>query len=275
MLTLDDLLSLLTPLTHPIPSIIPLASLLYLHNSTGPQATTLAHLFPALLSPALLYIAAVYAAFSWVLAALQEIDQWLLDAGPGIENGGWALLCALLGLGQNGKRGRGKGRGRRREVKWKEEVLLVTGGMGGLGREIVELALRRGARVAVVDVVGFEVRMGGPGVKKDELMGWTREDGQRAIAQGREYSKEQQQKGDDKMAEKGEADEYVGVWRRWARWGDGIRGRWRYYKVDVGDARAVEELRERVRDDVCSLFPFLSLERVCGMPCAMCAMCGC
>ncbi len=45
--------------------------------------------------------------------------------------------------------------GRHRKVEWENEVVVITGGGGsGLGRVLAETALRKGAKVAVLDVKG-------------------------------------------------------------------------------------------------------------------------
>ncbi|PWN20485.1 NAD(P)-binding protein [Microstroma glucosiphilum] len=43
--------------------------------------------------------------------------------------------------------------GRMSKAEWEKQVILVTGGAGGLGREIVRLALAKGATVVTLDVV--------------------------------------------------------------------------------------------------------------------------
>lgn len=43
-----------------------------------------------------------------------------------------------------------------REVNWNEEVVVITGGAGGLGRILAEMYGMRGASVAVLDVVEWE-----------------------------------------------------------------------------------------------------------------------
>lgn len=42
--------------------------------------------------------------------------------------------------------------GRHRDVKWEREVVVITGGGSGLGRVIAEMVLRKGGKVAVLDV---------------------------------------------------------------------------------------------------------------------------
>ena len=42
--------------------------------------------------------------------------------------------------------------GRHRKVEWENEVVVITGGGSGLGRVLAEMLLRKGVRVAVLDV---------------------------------------------------------------------------------------------------------------------------
>ncbi len=42
--------------------------------------------------------------------------------------------------------------GRHRTVDWEKEVVVVTGGAAGLGRVLAEMLLRKGVKVAVLDV---------------------------------------------------------------------------------------------------------------------------
>lgn len=42
--------------------------------------------------------------------------------------------------------------GKHREVKWEDEVVVITGGAQGLGRVLTEMIVRKGGRVAVLDV---------------------------------------------------------------------------------------------------------------------------
>ncbi|KIW76591.1 hypothetical protein Z517_09035 [Fonsecaea pedrosoi CBS 271.37] len=44
--------------------------------------------------------------------------------------------------------------GRHRKIDWEDEVVVVTGGARGLGRVLAEMLLRKGAKVAVVDIHG-------------------------------------------------------------------------------------------------------------------------
>ncbi|EXJ82469.1 hypothetical protein A1O3_06282 [Capronia epimyces CBS 606.96] len=44
--------------------------------------------------------------------------------------------------------------GRHRRVEWESEVAIITGGGSGLGRVLAQLLLRKGAKVAVLDVKG-------------------------------------------------------------------------------------------------------------------------
>ena len=43
-----------------------------------------------------------------------------------------------------------------RRVDWSKEVVVITGGAKGLGRVLVEVLLRKGVKVGVLDVVGRE-----------------------------------------------------------------------------------------------------------------------
>jgi NADPH:quinone reductase-like Zn-dependent oxidoreductase len=42
--------------------------------------------------------------------------------------------------------------GRHRKVEWEKEVVVITGGGSGLGRVLAEMLLRKGAKVAVLDL---------------------------------------------------------------------------------------------------------------------------
>jgi len=198
MLTLDTLLLPLPHLIHPLlPSIISTLLLAYItynpsHLAASPALTTL------------LYTTRLWNILTIALALLRTFGTWLGNI-EGLERDGLrAVWHEVLS--------EGKMRAKRRErvVQWGEEIVLVTGGQGGLGRELVRVVRARGCRaVAVVDVVGE----GGAEVRGTE----------------------------------GDRD------------GDGETKVVRY-RCDVGDAKEVERLAERVGRDVCrpSFFPFLS-----------------
>lgn len=44
--------------------------------------------------------------------------------------------------------------GKHRKVEWEKEVVVITGGGSGLGRVLAEMVVRKGARVAILDVKG-------------------------------------------------------------------------------------------------------------------------
>lgn len=53
--------------------------------------------------------------------------------------------------------------GKHRKVEWEDEVVVITGGGSGLGRVIAEMVLRKGAKVAVLDIKN-------PGAEAEEEM---------------------------------------------------------------------------------------------------------
>lgn len=134
MLNLDTLLSPLPYLLHPfLPATLLLANLLF----TSPQSS--ASYTPKALS--------LWCSVAIILSLLNALNSYLVSV-EALERDG------LRALFDNSILGRRKSKSKR-VVKWNEEIVLVTGGAGGLGREIVRLCVARGARgVAVVDVVG-------------------------------------------------------------------------------------------------------------------------
>ncbi|KAK5053281.1 hypothetical protein LTR84_002255 [Exophiala bonariae] len=46
--------------------------------------------------------------------------------------------------------------GKHREVKWEKEVVIITGGGSGLGRVLAEMIMRKGGKVAILDVKGAD-----------------------------------------------------------------------------------------------------------------------
>jgi len=217
MLTLDALLFPLPYLLHPfLPSLI--STLLLIYITYFPSQTNSTH--PAY-SPTLatvLYTTRAWNILTILLALARTFHTWLSNI-EGLERDGlgavWHEILA-----------EGKMRPKRmeRRVVWQEEVVLVTGGMGGLGKELVRVLGERGCGgVGVVDLVG-----GGGGEQEGE-------------------EEEGKGKGKTKMS---------------------------WYKCDVGDAKSVEGLRERVGKDVCYEALFF-LPSVCLREGLVCWCCWC
>jgi hypothetical protein len=138
MLTLDDLAHSLSLLLEPSFATFILADLLCSYTPKAALPWQLPQPWP----PQLLYTTILYICTAYSLFLLRKLDDWLVDA-PGIESSGLNGARAMLGLGE---------KGRKRQVVWAAEVVLITGGLGGLGREIVEACVKKGAKIAVVDV---------------------------------------------------------------------------------------------------------------------------
>lgn len=118
--------------------------------------------------------------------------------------------------------------GEARKLNWEDEVVLITGGAGGLGTCLAEVFALRGVGVAVVDVVSEEEFVGAVG---DDREGHSKGDDVKRKGEG---------SGREKRRTRKDAWEDVGC---------------TYYACDVGDRGEVEELRARVEADVCT-FPY-------------------
>ena len=139
----------------------------------------LIHPFPALLAP--LCHLAVYQDFS----STSLFYTWLYTSV--------SFFIAILSWLNTRLEG-----GHPRTIEWIDEIILITGGVGGLGHALSEIYVIRGVSVAVVDV-----------------------------------------KPEDEVRER---LENLG------------QGQVRYYRCDIGDRRAVEELKECVTADVSLCF---------------------
>ncbi|KAI9659206.1 MAG: hypothetical protein M1831_003788 [Alyxoria varia] len=112
--------------------------------------------------------------------------------------------------------------GKPRALDWSEEVVLITGGAGGLGKVLARIFGMRGVGTAVVDVVGTE-----EAVRGEE--GW-------------EIAGEVSGREGERMESDAEKEEDVGA--------EDMGGCVRYYRVDVGDREQVEKLKTRVEKEL-------------------------
>lgn len=150
MLTLDALLSPLPHLLNPLLAALFTTGLLT-YITFNPAQTNPRHpTIPSTLNT-LLYYTTAWNILAVLLALARTFHTWLSNI-EGLERDGLvAIWHEILAEGKV------RVKKAERKVVWKEEVVLVTGGMGGLGREIVRVVRERGCRgVAVVDLVGGE-----------------------------------------------------------------------------------------------------------------------
>ena len=137
------------------------------------------------------------------------------------------LLSGLLGLWTDEEEvGVGRiGKRRNRVVRWQEQVVLITGGAGGLGMELVVRCLERGAKVAVVDVVE-------PGAFGTERWGRVR----CAVR----WSEKRSETEEDEEEEGAKEEDVT------------LGGRFGIWKADVGDVEEIERVKREVVKRVCS-----------------------
>lgn len=217
MLTLDSLLRLLSPLLSPLTASLTALLLMTLYVlPILPRSTASTLLYYNNIYMILVHLHFLCTTFLHNLADIQALERdglmalWLRIRRPKVSQR------------------------KTRVVRWGEEVVVITGGAGGLGREIVRGLVERGCGgVAVVDVVG----------EKEEEEGDVIEevDGER---ERREKEKEEREKKEwwrvIKVVNSSSAGEAK------------VKTKVKRFVCDVGDAKAVEELKARVERDVCN-----------------------
>lgn len=126
--TVDTITSLLAPLIHPIPSLVPLLVHLSLrpsYFSSGGFWDLIHGLVHTLLHPrpfSSLSVLVLYSFTTFLFWILCLLNEWLSTSA-------------------------------RRPIDWQDELVLITGGEGGLGHALADIFALRGVDVAVADVL--------------------------------------------------------------------------------------------------------------------------
>ena len=126
--TIDTITSLLAPLIHPIPSLVPLLVHLSLrpsYFSSGGFWDLIYGLVHTLLHPrpfSSLSVLVLYSFTTFLVWILSLLNERLSTSG-------------------------------RRPIDWQDELVLITGGEGGLGHSLADIFALRGVDVAVADVL--------------------------------------------------------------------------------------------------------------------------